>query len=272
VERRHGVVIEQVDRVVDREAQQRGAEGEGQAVELSVVEQPDRRGDQDAEHARQQRQGQAGRGAQRAEQDRCHAQERDARDPERVALGAFLACHHVAGEPALLEHESAAVGGVDLLEGRGDVAQQRTLGGGVETRLPGGEDQDGMAPVARQELTLLDAQRRLRAAQAFQQAAEGAERIGWRHLREQRSGGGGEIAAELTGALAESVVREQPGDLALRRVREEQQAPREVELEDLARQLRVGPAAQPGERRVTAQRLVEGAPRGDGAGLVGGGD
>ena len=263
------MVVQQVDRVVDRQPEQGRSEGEGDAVELPVDEAAHRGRREDPEHARQQRETEAPRAAQGEQQDRADPDEGKARDLHGVAPGAGLSRDDVAREAALAELEGAAVLGVDPLEGRPHVAEQRGLHARVEARGAGREEEDRVAPVAGDELAFGYAQGRLHAPEALEEAPEGAERVGRGHLREQRPGRQAEVAAQAPGFLAQALVREQLRDFALGLVREEQQAPREVELVDAPRELGVGAAAQPGDGGVAPQRVGQRAPPGDGGRLVG---
>jgi hypothetical protein len=266
---RHRVVVQEVDRVVDRETEERRAEGERDPVELAVHEQPHGRGEEQPEDAGEEREQQALARAQREQQDRAHADERDARHPHRVAARARLAGHDVAVEPAALEHERAAVRGVHALERGRDVREQRALRPAVEARFLRREEDHGVAAVARDELPAHDAERVLRAGQSVEHAPECAERVGRHDLGQERRGGQGELAAQPPRLLAQSLLGEKPRQLGLRRVGEEEEAAREVGLVDLTRQLRVRAGAHRGERRVPAQLRGQRAARGDCRRLVG---
>ena len=130
------------------------------------------------------------------------------------------------------------MGGVDALEGGANLPLQRSLGAGVEARGAGREEDDRVAAVAGQELAALDAQRGLHGAQPLEEPPEGAEGIRRRDLLEQRPRRRSEIGAQGARLLAQPGFGDERRDLALGVVREEQEAPRKVDLVDLPRAAR----------------------------------
>ena len=159
--------------------------------------------------------------------------------------------------------------GVDAVERGVEVAEQRPLRAGVEAGGLRREEHDRVSTVRGDELPRLDAQARLRAAQPLEEPPEAPERVGGRDLLEERGRRQREVEAQLASLRAEPRVRDERRDLLLRPVGQEVEAPWEVRLVDLARQLRIGPVPEPRERRVAAQRFGERAPACDRARLVG---
>ena len=200
------MVVQQVDRVVDREPEERRSERERDAVELAVDEKSDGRGAEKPEDAGQERQQQALAGAEREQQDGAHAGEGDSRDPGGIPPCPRLAGYDVAVEPAALELEGAAVGGVDALEGCLQVGEERPLHPRIEARSPRREEEDGVAPVARDELAVGDPEGVLRPGQALEHAAEAAERVGGHDLREERRDRERELAPEVPGLVAQPLL------------------------------------------------------------------
>jgi hypothetical protein len=171
--------------------------------------------------------------ATRMPEERGDAQERAGRDHVDVALHAALRRHREAVRTGLLEPQVGSVAPDDLAPGGVEVVQQTRLGARVEGAGGRAGEHDREAPVGGDELSALDAQRRLARAEPLEDPLEGGQGIGHGEPLEKARSGRGEPVPERARLVAQRCLGQQQRYLALRVARQEVVSAREVQGVDV---------------------------------------
>jgi hypothetical protein len=255
---------EVVDRVVDADTDKRGAEHQGDDVQLTEDQDPGARGGEDPPREREQRHEQEEGGSEQDHEEQRDAGERDGGDPPHVLSGELLrgCCEAVDG--ASFQRQDRAEAGVEGAEGTLDEVGQRRLVLRVECRVPRGQEEDRVGGFYVHEMTVAQPH----AAQACcletsQHGRKGEQRVRGRDCLDELRFGQHEFVAQSPGRGAQPGVGQALAQLHLGPAREEEQAAWEVDFEDVGGE----PGARPRSYRDGLGVVLE-----DARPVVGGGD